>query len=46
MNEGYKAWGERKSAPNNSGLGINVNKCLYEGLIVPTALYGEEAWDM
>ena len=21
-------------------------KCLYEGVIVPTALYGEEAWGM
>ena len=23
---------------------INAKKCLYEGVIVPTALYGAEAW--
>ena len=28
------------------GLGIKAKKCLYEGVIVPTALYGVEAWDM
>ena len=28
------------------GLWIKVKKCLYEGLIVPTALYGAEAWSM
>ena len=27
----------------SNGLGI---KCLYEGVIVPTALYGAEAWGM
>ena len=25
---------------------IKANKCLYEGVIVPTALYGAEAWGM
>ena len=25
------------------GLGIKAKKCLYEGVIVPTALYGAEA---
>ena len=25
-------------------LGIKANKCLYEGLIVPTGLYRAEAW--
>ena len=29
---------------NNRGLEINAKKCLYEGVIVPTALYGAEAW--
>ena len=29
---------------NNRGLRINANKCLYEKVIVPTALYGAEAW--
>ena len=27
-------------------MGINVKKCLYEGVIVPTALYGAEGWGM
>ena len=27
-------------------MGIKAKKCLYEGMIVPTALYGEEAWGM
>ena len=47
MNEGYKAWGELKSFPSNRELGIKAKKCLYEGvIIVPTALYGAEAWGM
>ena len=28
------------------GLGIKAKKCLFEGVIVPTALYGTEAWGM
>ena len=35
-----------KSVPSNRGLGIKPNKCLYEEVIVPTALYGAEAWGM
>ena len=36
-----------KSELNNSGLGKNAKKCLYEGvIIVPTALYGAEALGM
>ena len=35
-----------KSVLSNSGLGIKTKKCLYEGVIVPTALYGAEAWGM
>ena len=27
-------------------MGIKAKKCLYEGVIVPTALYGAEAWSM
>ena len=30
----------------NRGLGIKAKKCLYEGVIVPTALYGTDAWGM
>ena len=46
MNEGYAAWGALKSVLSNRGLGIKAKKCLYEGVIKPTALYGAEAWDM
>ena len=46
MNEGYRAWGALKSVLSNRGLGIKAKKCLYEGLIVPTTLYGAEAWGM
>ena len=44
MNEGYRAWGVLKSAMSIRGLGIKAKKCLYEGVIVSTALYGIEAW--
>ena len=44
INEGYRALGALKSVLSNRGLGIKAKKCLYEGVIVPTALYGAEAW--
>ena len=40
MNQGYRAWGALKSVLNNRGLAIKARKCLNEGVIVPTALYG------
>ena len=46
MNEGYKAWGALKSVLSNRGLGIKAKKCLYEGVIVRTAMYGADAWGM
>ena len=46
MNEGYRAWGALKSVLSNRGLGIKAKKCLSEGVIVATALYGTEAWGM
>ena len=47
MNEGYnRAWGVLKSVLSNRRLGIKAKKCLYEGVIVPTALYGAEACGM
>ena len=46
MNEGYRACGALKSVLSNGGLGIKAKKCLYEGVIVPTAFYGAEAWGM
>ena len=42
MNEGDKAWRTLKSVMNSRVLRINVKKCQYEGVIVPTALYGAE----
>ena len=32
------------SVRSNRGLGIKAKKILYEGVIVPKALYGSEAW--
>ena len=46
MNEGYRAWGALKGVLSNRELGIKAKKCLYEGVIVLTALYGAEAWGM
>ena len=46
MNEGYRAWGALKSVLSNRGLWIKAKKCLCKGVIVPTALYGAEAWGM
>ena len=46
MNEGYRAFGALKSILSNRVLGMKAKKCLYEGVIVPTALYGAEAWGM
>ena len=49
MHEGYREWGALKSVLNTL-----ANTCedtckevsIYEGVIVPTALYGAEAWGM
>ena len=46
MNEGYRAWGELKGVLSNRGLGIKSKKCIYEGAIVPTALYEAAARGM
>ena len=46
INEGYRAWGAMKSVLSNRGQGIKSKKCIYERVIVPTALYGAEAWGM
>ena len=31
---------------SNRELGLKAKKCLYEGVIVPTALHGAKAWGM
>ena len=41
-----QAWGALRSVLSNRGMEINSKKCLHEGVIVPTALYGAEAWGM
>ena len=38
--------GSAESVLSNRGLGIKAKKCLYEGVTVPTALYGAEARGM
>ena len=38
--------GSHENVLGNRGLGIKMKKSLYEGVIVPTALYGTEAWGM
>ena len=43
-NKGYRAWGALESVLSNRVLGIKAKKCLYEGVIVPMALYRAEAW--
>ena len=35
-----------KCAEQYSGLLIKAKKCLYEGVIAPTALYGAKSWGM
>ena len=46
MNKWYRAWEALKIVLSNSGLGKRAKKCLCEGVIVPTALYGAETWSM
>ena len=46
MHEGYRAREALKSVLRNRGLGKKAKKCLYEGVIVPTVLYGAETWRM
>ena len=38
--------GVLKSVLNNIGLEMHANKCLYDEVIVPTVVYGAEAWGM
>ena len=46
-NEGYGEWEALKNVLSNRRLGIKAaKKCLYERVIVLTALYGAEAWGM
>ena len=46
MNDWYGALGTLKSVLSNRGLWIKAKNGQYEGVIVPTAFYGAEAWGM
>ena len=46
MSEGCGAWGALKGVLSNGGLGMGAKRCLCEGVIVPAALCGAEAWGM
>ena len=46
INDWYRARGALKRVLSNRGLGIKAKKRLYDGVIVPTALYGAEASGM
>ena len=38
--------GIAEKCPEQYRIGDKAKKCLYEGVIVPTALYGSETWSM
>ncbi len=44
VNEGCKVLGACKRVFKCRSLNMNAKKALYEGVIVPTVLYGAEAW--
>ena len=46
MNEVCRAWEALKSVLSYRGSGIQAKKCLYERVIVPTALHGAGAGGM
>ena len=43
---GCRAWGALKGVVSSGGLGMGAEKCLYEGVVVPAALCGAEAWEV
>lgn len=45
-NEVCKVLGGMNQVFRNRALGMNAKKRLYEGVVVPTALYGAETWNM
>ena len=46
VGEARKAAGTVKSLWKNGGLGMGAKKMLYEGIVVPTAMYGAEVWGL
>ena len=46
INEGCKVLGSLKGVMKNRRLEMNVKKVLYEKVVMPTVMYGSEAWGM
>ena len=46
VKEASKCMGGMKKVMSNRTLGMSAKRRLYEGVVVPTALYGAEAWNM
>ena len=46
VSEASKCLGGLKSVMSNRNLGMEAQRKLYEGVIVPTALYGAETWNI
>ncbi len=46
VNEASKCLGGLKGVMKSRYLGMNAKRRLYEGVIVPTALYGAETWNI
>ena len=39
-------WGGMNSLFRSRSIGMNVKRRLYEGIVVPTGLYGAETWNL
>ena len=46
VKEASKCMGGMKSVLSNRALGMNAKRRLYEGVVVPTAMYGAETWNV
>ena len=46
INEGQKVLGAVNRVFKSWNVGLNVNKCVYERVIMPTVLYGTETWGL
>ena len=46
INEGQKVLGAVNRVFKSRNVGLNVKKCVYERVIVPTVLYGAETWGL
>lgn len=46
VKEASKCMGGMKSVLRNRALGMNVKRRVYEGVVVPTALYGAKTWNV